>query len=66
MEIREAKRIEGLYRQQYLALTLARHFGDGIRSSELDAAAARWAGAVQVVQQLESAERLGRVSAALA
>ena len=66
MDIREARRIEGLYRQQYLALTLARHFGDGIRSSELDAAAARWAGAVQTVQQIENEERIGRVSAALA
>ena len=63
MDIREARRIEGLYRQQYLALTLARHFGDGIRSSELDAAAARWAGAVQTI---ENEERIGRVSAALA
>lgn len=53
MDIREARRQEGLAKQQFLALVLARYFGDGIRNSEVDAAAVRWASAVERVQQLE-------------
>lgn len=53
MDLREARRQEGLARQQFLALVLARYFGDGIKANEVDAAAMRWASAVERVQQLE-------------
>lgn len=55
MDIREARRQEGLAKQQFLAITLARYFGDGITSAEVEAVGMRWAAAVEVVQQLERA-----------